>query len=328
MIRLRHITLVLLILVTAASTASATVYVNRDYYWYEPDKEWRYTVVERHYGAGSSVTWNADSSFGLQGSGPVYVFEANVYVDAGATLNIGQGVTVRLPGGVGLYALGTLNAQGTAGSRITFTSTGAPSPGSWREIAFIGAGANASQMRYCDVSGGGDGAYKTGGGFYHYANGNIMVSGCSPKFENCTSTASANYAFYGQDACQADIAYCSFSGSPYGIVLAGTSYHLPFGAQLPIRSCTFSGNGIGTHSSAQGAGAFAANNTVSGNTRNVCEIYGGSVQNATTWHTMLGSPVWYLLGDVYCEADKSLNIEPGAMAVSYTHLTLPTIYSV
>ncbi len=308
---LRQMTLVLLILVTAASTASATVYVNRDYYWFEPESEWRYTLVERHYGAGSSVTWNADSSFGLQGSGPVYVFEANVYVDAGATLNIGPGVTVRLPGGVGLYALGTLNAQGTAGSRITFTSTGAPSPGSWREIAFIGAGANASQMRYCDVSGGGDGAYMPSGGYWHYAYGNIMVSGCSPKFENCTSTGSANYAFYGQDACQADIASCSFSGSPYGIVLAGTSYHLAFGAQLPIRYCTISGNGIGTHSSAQAAGAFAANNTVSGNTRNVCEIYGSSVQNASTWHTMAGSPVWYLLGDVHCDVDKSLTIEPG-----------------
>ena len=94
-------------------------------------------------------------------------------------------------------------------------------------------------------------------------------------------------------------------------MLKGTSYHLPFGAQPPIRSCTISGNGIGTHSSAQGAGAFAANNTVSGNTRNVCEIYGSSVQNATAWRTMSGSPVWYLLGDVYCEADKSITIEPG-----------------
>ncbi len=309
--RLRHITLVLLILVTAASTASAAVYVNRDYYWYEPEREWRYSIVERHYGSGSSVTWNADSSFGLQGSGPVYIFEANVFVDAGATLNIGPGVTVRFPGSTGMYVRGTLNAQGTANSRITFTSTGAASPGSWREIAFIGADANASQMRYCNVTGGGDGAHISVGGFWHNANGNVMVSGCSPKFENCTFSSSANCAFYGHDACQADIAYCSFSGSPYGIVLKGTSYHLPFGAQPPIRSCTISGNGIGTHSSAQGAGAFAANNTVSGNTRNVCEIYGSSVQNATAWRTMSGSPVWYLLGDVYCEADKSITIEPG-----------------
>lgn len=311
--------LLALLLITAAAVslavpAECTVYVNRNYYWYEPEHEWRYTVVDRVYGDGVSATWNANSDFGLQGSGPDYVLEAQVYVEAGGALNIGQGVTVKIPGAVGIYVRGTLNAQGSATNHIVFTSTsGSPAAGSWREIAFIGAGANASQMRYCDVSYGGDGAYVPVGGYYHYSRGNIQVNACSPSFDHCTFSHSGSYAFYGLDACQADISDCSFTSSPYGIVLDGTSYHQPYAPQLPIRSSTFSGNGVGTHSSAQAAGAFAANNTVSGNTRNVCEIYGGEIQNAATWHTMQGRPAWYIVGDVYCRDGKSISIDPDGL---------------
>lgn len=306
--------LVVVLAVVAVSDAAAAVYVNRDYYWDESTKQWRYNLVDRYYTGDEPTVWNANSDFGHQGQGPDYVLERDVYVQPGATLRIGQGVTVKISGGRGFYVSGTLSAQGSQAERIVFTSTsGSPGPGSWREIAFLGSGANASEMRYCDISYGGDGGYVSTGGFWHYARGLVLVSDCSPSFEHCTFSHSANYAFYGYDACQADISHCSFTNSVYGMVLQTSSYHEPFGVQLPIRSCSFTSNSVGTHCSAQAAGAFDANNTVTGNTRNVCEVYGSTVQNAPVWHTMLGNPVWYVLGDVHCGAASSISIEPGSV---------------
>ena len=143
-----------------AGAVDAAVYINRDYYWDDYSKVWRYTIVDRHY--GGSAAWNVDSDFGLMGSGAPYILEADVYVDAGGRLEIGPGVVVKIPGGRGVYVAGTLDAQGTVDSHITFTSTSAaPAPGSWEDIVFYGAGASGSVMRYCDVSYGGSGAYRS-----------------------------------------------------------------------------------------------------------------------------------------------------------------------
>ncbi len=306
--------LVASLLLAFSGSLHAAVYVNRDYYWYEPAQEWRYNVVDRTYGSGTTVSWNSDSNFGVQGSGPEYIIEAQVFVNEGATLNIGQGVTVRFSAGTGMYIRGTLNAQGSSTGRIAFTSTsGSPAPGSWREIAFIGAGASGSVMRFCDVSWGGDGAYIPTGGYWHHARGNILVWDCAPSFEYCASSHSGNYAFCAPSGCQADISHCQFTDSPYGMVLEGSSYHQPFGPQLPVRSCTFTGNDIAVYCSAQAAGAFASNNTVSGNTRNIVQVYGGEIQNAATWHAMSGVSAWYVTGDVFCGEGRSLNMDAGAV---------------
>ena len=292
------------------SCAQATVYINRDYYIDSYDGHLHYNVVNRHY-AGSAV-WNADSNFGYNGVGGPYVLEADVYVDAGGRLDIGAGVTVLIPGGRGIYAYGTLNAQGTAESHITFTSTSAsPSPGSWEEIGFLGAGASASVMSYCDVMYGGSGAFRNKFNGYYNCYGSILAWDCAPTFDHVTSSYSGNYAFHGRGACQATIANCTFSNSPYGIVLHDSSYYEPFGGTLPIRGSTFTGNTYGTHCSAQAAGAFDATNTVTGNSRNVCQVYASWIQNAATWHRLQGDPVWQIVGDVYCGAGNSLAVDPG-----------------
>lgn len=302
------------LLFAAASAASSAVYVNRDYYWYEPEHEYRYTIVDRVYGDGAVASWNADSSFGLQGSGPEYVLEAPVYVASGAILNMGPGITVKVPGGCGIYSAGVLNAQGTAGSHITIASTGGPSAvGAWDEIALYDAGANNSVLRYVDISGAGTGSYHAKGGWWHNSYGCVLVRDCSPTIDHCTIKNSGNYGIYGLGACEASITSNTISNSPYGMAFYDTSYHQPFGGTLPIRANTITGCGAGTHCSAQAAGAFAADNSLSANTRNVCEIYGGSIENAATWRTMVGSPVWCLLGDVHCDSGKSIAIQPGGV---------------
>jgi hypothetical protein len=295
-----------------AGSVHAAVYVNRDYYWDGYNQEWRYNIVDRHYNDGQTVTWNADSDFGRQGSGPEYIVEAQVFVNEGARLNIGQGVTVKFSEGTGMYVRGILDAQGSQTGRIVITSASSgPLPGSWREILFQGAGANGSRMSYCDVSYGGDGAYIAPGGIWHHALGNIAVLGCSPQFENCTFSQSGNSAFFGLDGCQASINQCQFTNSPVGIRLAGSAFHQHMATPLPIRSSVVTNNGLAASCSAEAAGAFASNNTVTGNTRNACEIYGGHFQTGVTWRTMNGSPVWYLTGDVYCDEGGALNIEAG-----------------
>ena len=195
-------------LILSVSACYATVFVNRDYYWDDYSKVWRYNVVPRHY-AGSAV-WNAGSDFGRMGAGAPYILESDVYVDAGGTLSVGPGVTVQIPGGCGVYAYGTLNAQGTAESHVTFTSTSAsPGPGSWEEIGFYGAGASASVMTYCDVTYGGSGAYRNKFNGYYNCYGSILAWDCAPTFDHVTSSYSGNYAFWGRGACQATITVVS-----------------------------------------------------------------------------------------------------------------------
>ncbi|BCW98798.1 MAG: hypothetical protein KatS3mg024_1625 [Armatimonadota bacterium] len=100
-----------------AGSVHAAVYVNRDYYWDGYNQEWRYNIVDRHYNDGQTVTWNADSDFGRQGSGPEYIVEAQVFVNEGARLNIGQGVTVKFSPGKWLGVAGEMMAEGTKEKR-------------------------------------------------------------------------------------------------------------------------------------------------------------------------------------------------------------------
>ena len=89
-----------------------------------------------------------------------YQVTAEVSIDNGATLSIEAGVVVYLDAGKNLSVTnGTLNARGTAGLPITFTSTldttgGTPVAGSWGQIRFLN-GSNDSttiiehaQIRY------------------------------------------------------------------------------------------------------------------------------------------------------------------------------------
>ena len=308
---MKRTTLALCVVLALAAclAAQAAVYINRDYWYFEGDGQWHYSIVDRHYGSGH---WTVDGNFGLQGTGSPYVMEADVYVDSGGTLTIDPGVTVLVPGGRGIYVAGTLNAQGTAESHITFTSTSpTPVPGSWEDIAFNGAGASGSVMSYCDVAYGGSGAFRSKFFGAYSCYGSILVRDCAPTFDHVTSSYAGNYAFNGRGACQASITNCSFSNSPYGMVLTESSYYEPFGGTLPIRGNTFTANTYATHCSAQAAGAFDATNTVTGNTRNVCQVYDSWIQNAATWRHLQGDCVWQLIGDVYCAAGNSLTIDPG-----------------
>ena len=77
-----------------------------------------------------------------------YVVTGSIVVPAGATLTIEPGVEVRFNPGTALDVNGTLDARGTAGSKITFTSGSAYEPGAWTGLRFAdGSGGTLSHVR-------------------------------------------------------------------------------------------------------------------------------------------------------------------------------------
>jgi hypothetical protein len=64
-----------------------------------------------------------------------YEVGCQIVVQAGATLQIDAGTLVHVASGVGFTVVGSLEVEGTAADPVTFTSTGATTPGSWAGIS-------------------------------------------------------------------------------------------------------------------------------------------------------------------------------------------------
>ncbi|MCK5561155.1 MAG: right-handed parallel beta-helix repeat-containing protein [Thermoplasmata archaeon] len=73
----------------------------------------------------------------------------DVTVKPGITLTINPGITVEFDNGMNLYVEGTLNAIGTAGSKITFTSSTGTTPGLWDSIHFKAF--STGTIQYCII---------------------------------------------------------------------------------------------------------------------------------------------------------------------------------
>lgn len=121
----------------------------------------------------SDTTWSAGT-----------VIADSVYVPAGRTLTIQPGAIIKFNANKSLVIAGTLNANGAAANRITFTmNSGSPVPGGWYGIQFQNTADVGSVFNYCVVSYAGSGPnaaaifYKTGA----FA---ISISNCTVKFSS------------------------------------------------------------------------------------------------------------------------------------------------
>lgn len=103
--------------------------------------------------------------------GSPYIVTGTVTVNPGITLTIQPGVEVKFDGFYKIQVNGTLNAQGSAGNLITFTSNRPiPAPQDWDHIYFAPTSTN-NLIKYVKIE---------------YSKYGFYIDGVSPAVESCT----------------------------------------------------------------------------------------------------------------------------------------------
>ena len=103
-----------------------------------------------------------------------YIVTDNVTIPANQTLTIEPGVQVKFNDNRGIWVYGTLDADGTSASKITFTSNGTAAPDWWRCIQFLNG--SGGTLDWCVIEYGG-----------YYEDCNVRCSGdASPTISNTT----------------------------------------------------------------------------------------------------------------------------------------------
>jgi len=199
----------------------------------------------------SDTTWLAVNS--------PYIVTGNIVVNAGSTLTIEPGVTVKFESGKALRVNGELIAQGSESKSILFTSNQASSaPGDWVGISFTETSVGAtydgegnyisgSVMQYCTVEYGGN---------YDTDMAAIMIISSSPLIDRCNihSSAGGGIAING--------------GAPRLVANSISGNARERGGGIFIQSgeavgeAVIIGNEIFNNTSSEGGGVFIASDTV------------------------------------------------------------------
>ncbi len=222
----------------------------------------------------SDTTWT-------QAASP-YAVTSNVQVMTGVTLTIEPGVVVKFNTDKLLQVDGTLVAQGSADSAITFTSNQAsPQPGDWGNIEFTDSSVDAtfdgdgnytggSILWYCTVEYGGSG---------DTVRGAIETNDASPLIDRCIVRNNSHTGIYGEgtDGAPIVISDCVVSGNSangihvnYGTVtgnsVSGNSTTFVYsGGGICADNSTVTGNVVNSNSAGEGGGIYADNSTVASN---------------------------------------------------------------
>ncbi len=141
-----------------------------------------------------------------------YLLTSTVFVEGAAapTLTIEAGVTVKIPSSMSLYigntGAGSLVAVGTSANRITFTSTGATTPGSWEAVRLMTHAGATSHLSFVTVQYGGQ---NTSAGIY--------IDTSSPAIDNCTIQNNANAGVLMQGAASPALSTSTISNNATGL---------------------------------------------------------------------------------------------------------------
>ncbi len=202
----------------------------------------------------------------------------HVYSDGILTINPGCLVKFNSIGGlsIGYYSAGTLIANGTSGSPITFTSNeSTPAPGDWRGIVFWNSTVDGSTiMDYCAVEYGGYGSH----------NSNINCDQASPTIQNCTVRHSDGYGIY-----------CDNNAAP-----TLTNNTINDNGSYPISEyCNMLDSNV-------------TGNTGSGNGTDAIQVRSG---NITLSHTWVPQDLYFNVtgGGTHVYSDAILTINPGCL---------------
>ncbi|MBI4745247.1 MAG: right-handed parallel beta-helix repeat-containing protein, partial [Deltaproteobacteria bacterium] len=119
-----------------------------------------------------------------------YILSGSVLVNAGVTLTIEPGVTVKFDSGKSLQIDGTLIARGTSSDKITFTSNkSAPAAGDWGYILFSDTSTDATYDGSGNYTGGSVlefAVVEYAGGVAVNNNGAVRLNNAHPLINYCT----------------------------------------------------------------------------------------------------------------------------------------------
>ena len=246
-----------------------------------------------------SIDGLGDTSAAWLDLGTPYIFNGNVTVNNGVTLDLSPGVTIKLGTNRQMTVNGTLVAEGTSGDHITFTSAQAsPALGDWYYIYFAAADAGCS-LAYCDFSYGG---YGSAGTLYFYNSGTNVTMADSTV--SSSLSYGINCAYYSSPT----FTDCSITdNATYGIYCDGNS-------TPTVSGCTVSNNGsYAIRMYPKGIEGIAASMTISGNNPNGIEIPSGSIDGlgdaAATWYDP-GAP-YIATGSITLNNAVTLTMNPG-----------------
>jgi len=204
-------------------------------------------------------------------------------VGNGTTLTITPGTTVQMLTGAELAVYGTLNAQGTAGQPITFTSAiSVPQAGDWYDIVFYGG--SFGTLTNCEVSYAGRGSSAA-----------LILFSSNVTAQNCRVHHNQNEGVY----LQGD-----------GIKPTLTALRLDANGGAAIRQSTI--NAMGTYRAL----------TATGNLYNAVLLGGGVLSDSLSLDsTAVNMPLW-VNSDLRIPVGRFLALAPGSGLQFFTGTTL------
>ena len=255
-------------------------------------------------GAGNAVEQRGGTISGnttLHASTIPWIVTGNLTVATAGVLSIDPGTTVKFAANVLLDVYGRLNAIGTSGSLITFTSSAAsPGPGAWQSLYFeAGANPSASRVSYATV-------------LYGSANDGaaIHVNGSSPQFDHITISYSSRAGFWATGSASPTLDTVTLSNNlTYGLALDAP-------AAATINNSTITNNSVYAISiwpdtSLIGLSGMTVSGNGSGGAGNGIEQRGGTITGNTALHGSGGVLPWIVTGNLVVGSTGTLTIDPG-----------------
>ena len=235
---------------------------------------------------GSNETWYA-------GDNP-HIITGDLNISDGVTLTVEAGCNVKFGGPHTMLVYGVLEADGSSGNHITFTSNQAiPAPGDWDYIYFISADAGCV-LDYCDISYGGT----------NYGSVLVYNSGSNVAITNCTIEQSGSSGIYVHDNSSPTISGCTIQDNSTMGIYCYHSHSYPY-----ISDCSILNNGsYAIRTYPDNLKEITGTMTITGNTYNSILVISATAYNGT-W---LDHNVPYVIGGNITVADQdTLYIDPG-----------------
>jgi peptide methionine sulfoxide reductase MsrB len=246
-----------------------------------------------------------DTTWDLAGS--PYVLKDNITVSDGVTLTIDPGVVVQGDDGKRFEIQGRLDAQGTEGSPIEFTSSADSGPNSWAGLVFNG-GTGTLDFVTVRYAGDGNGIGGIGGSNITMINGSDVDIDHGEIMTVAHQYSWENYGIYVGDS-TLDLNDTLFQGNgndtgDYGLYVTGNS-------TVIVTSNEFTNNtGWAAYVGADNVHYVTSNQFV-GNGHNRVLVNTGTLIPDTTLTVQTGLEGYEFVGDVKVPAGGTLTVEPG-----------------